>query len=512
MGKKKDVYVKAYSKEQYDADEAKFVEAEKTGVVDWTSFRRLMLHDLCVSGHFINTGKIGEWGVHDVLDAMRHPWSAWRTLLAVSDELMRISPHYYRLNMMFSNMAIFDWGIDLYGVSPSSDMEKLKDRYTKLSTKLEDMHLKYEFSKIMKVLPYQDIFCGLLMENQSDFFIQQVNVRICKLIHIQDGLFNFAIDLDKIDARFLDAFPPYVQEAYLKRKDRPDIIDRWYEPPSDKQICIKFNTQWLYPYPMFIGLIRDIIDLDTYKKLKLQSARTDNYKAILVKVPIDEKQIDKPLLTPDTLSIFAGINKENMSPDIGLIHTLGSEGKAVNFKDSSNTRNNVSDAVDELYNSSGETRELFNGSSSGTAVTFSVENDAGFIYNVYRQMEQWVNRLIKIRKYNTSQFKFHFYLLDITIFNRDKVIDRYKNAATLGATVVDKMMAALDMTPSRLLGSYLTNTLIYDFKNNFVPLSSTYNSSADQENTGGRPTNESQNEPLDEQGEITANNDSNMDR
>lgn len=504
-------YEELYTKEQYERDEESFKRSEKTGNIDWMSFKRLMLHDLCVSGHFLNTGKIGEWSVEDVFKAMRHPWHSWRLLLAVSDELMRISPHYYRLNMLYSNMALFDWGIDIYGVRPNVDQDRLRERYINLANKLEDMHLKYEFSKIMKVLPYQDVFCGLIMENQNDFFIQQVSIRKCKLIHVQDGLYNFAINLSLLDPHYLDAYPSYVQEAWFKYREASNPDDVWYEPPADKQICLKLNTQWLYPFPMLIGILRDILDLDTYKKLKLQSARTDNYKAILVEVPIDEKQIDKPLLTPETLSIFAEINKDNMSPDIGLIHTLGAEGKAINFKDSSNTRNNVSDAVDEIYNSSGDTHELFNGSSSGTAVTFSIENDSGFIYGLYRQIEQWVNRLIKIRRYNTQQFKFHFYLVDITIFNRDKVIDRYKNAATLGATVVDKMMAALDMTPSRILGSYITHDLIYDFQHNFKPLSSTYNSSP-TENEGGRPTNESLDEPLDEQGEITANNDSNMDR
>ena len=70
------------------------------------------------------------------------------------------------------------------------------------------------------------------------------------------------------------------------------------------------------------------------------------------------------------------------------------------FKDSTNTRNNVSDAIDELYNSSGITKELYNGSSSATALGYSVENDSGFIFGLYRQFERWTNRFIKIRKYN----------------------------------------------------------------------------------------------------------------
>ena len=118
---------------------------------------------------------------------------------------------------------------------------------------------------------------------------------------------GFKIDLKKIDASNLGAYPDYVQQAYIDFRDKninTNISGQWYNPPADKQICIKLNSQWTFPYPILIGLIKDILDLDVYKKLKLQSARTDNYKAIAVEVPIDQNTVDKPLLTPETLGVF----------------------------------------------------------------------------------------------------------------------------------------------------------------------------------------------------------------
>ena len=423
---------------------------------------------------------------------------------------MHVSPHYYRMNSLFANMALFCWWIDLYDVKSNANVETIKKQYNSLAGKLENMHLKHEFSKIMRTLPYQDIYCGLVVESSTDFFLQKMDYRICKLHQIQDGLYNFKINLGGIKVSELEAYPDYVQDAYIDFMEGKRT--KWYSPPADKQICIKMNSQWTYPYPLLISLVKDIFDLETYKKLKLQSARTDNYKAILVEVPIDETKVDAPLLSPDVLGVFAEINRESMSDDIGMIHTLGSKGEAISFKDSTNTRNNVSDAVDELYNASGETKELFNGSSSGTAVTFSVENDAGFVYSVYRQFERWVNRYIKLRKYNKPQFKFYFYLLDITVFNRDTVSKRYKDAATLGACI-DRWLATLDMTPSRMLGSYVMSKDIFDFHNNLVPLMSAYNASAEtqaaEENEGGRPTAEERGEVLDEEGEATRDGDKN---
>ena len=513
-GKSKITYVPVYKKSDYKNDQEKFEKSMKTGNLDLSSFHRLMTHDLCLHTSVVETGCIGDISLKDIEWALKYPKQGWRILLSASSELMRVSPHYYRMNNLYSNMASFCWWIDLYDVKDNAKVEAMKKSYSTLAAKLEGMNLKHEFSKIMKVIPYQDIYCGLVFENQSDFFFQEIDYKICELYQIQDGLYNFRINLTGIQAQNLTAYPDYVQQAYLDLRDgkaNTNILGQWYTPPADKQICLKMNSQWTFPYPILISLIKDILDLDVYKKLKLQSARTDNYKAIAVEVPIDENTVDKPLLTPETLGIFAEINRESMTDDIGLIHTLGSSATPISFKDSSNTRNNVSDAIDELYNSSGITKELYNGSSSGTAVTFSIENDSGFIYGLYRQFERWINRLIKIKKYNKSSFKFFFYILDITIFNRDNVSKRYRESVSLGATVIDKWLATLDMTPSRTLGSYITHNNVFDFYNKFKPLTSSYNASASNE-TGGRPTSESKGELLDESGEKTKDLDSNKDR
>ena len=507
------VDIPIYSETDYKNDQSKFDESIKNGKLNLKAFQRLMVDDVCRHTSVIETGCIGDIKLRDVELALKHPKQGWKILLATSEELMRISPHYFRMNNLYSNMALFCWWIDLYDVKENAKAENIKKTYSALAAKLEGMNLKHEFSKIMKVIPYQDIYCGLVFENQSDFFFQQIDYKICELYQIQDGLYNFRIDLTQIKAQNLDAYPNYVQKAYLEYIEAMKIgqtKSQWYEPPADKQICLKLNSQWTSPYPILIGLIKDILDLDVYKKLKLQSARTDNYKAIAVEVPIDENTVDKPLLTPETLGIFAEINRESMTDDIGLLHTLGSGATPISFKDSNNTRNNVSDSVDEIYNSAGISKELYNGSSSGTAVTFSIENDSGFVYGLYRQFERWMNRWIKIRKYNKPAFKFFFYLLDVTIFNRDNVSKRYKEAVSLGVTVIDKWLATLDMTPSRTLGSFTLHKDIFDFQNNFIPLKSSFNSSED--NGAGRPSAESKGETLDESGEKTKDLDSNIDR
>ena len=513
--KKDTVNAVIYNQSDFQKDEKNFSMMENgRSDMDWSTFSRLMINDICTNSNILEDGYIGDYKIEDIELALKNPKIGWRILLYVSQKLMLISPHYYRLNNFFSNMALFCWWVDLYGVKDSANIDIVKKNYGTLTEKLENMNLKHEFSKIMKVLPYQDIFCGVIVENQNDFFIQKLDYNICKLYEVQDGLYNFVINLAAIKVEKIDAYPLFIKQAYVDYKDGK--IGNWYKPPADLQICIKFNSQWSFPYPILIGLINDLLDLKKYKELKLQSARTDNYKAIMVEVPIDKDTVDKPLLTPDTIGVFAEINRESLNDDIGLIYNLGDKGEAISFKESSNTRNNVSDANDSIYDSAGISNELFNSSASATAVNLATENNSGMVYSVYRQFERWVNRWIKIRRYNKSNYKFKYTLLDITIFNRDTVSKRYKEAVSLGVSVIDKWLASMDMTPSVTLGSFILHKDIFDFQNNFTPLASSYNASASEIEKGevgqGRPTNEEKGEQLTESGEQTLDSDANNNR
>ena len=98
----------------------------------------------------------------------------------------------------------------------------------------------------------------------------------------------------------------------------------------------------------------------------------------------------------------------------------------------------------------------------------------------------------------------------MTIFNKKDVRDTYKDACTQGVTVLDKWYASLGMTPSKIKGSYTLHKSVYNFEENLIMLSSSYNSTG--EGTNGRPTNKSKGETLDESGQQTEDNDSNSKR
>jgi len=262
--------------------------------------------------------------------------------------------------------------------------------------------------------------------------------------------------------------------------------------------------------PMLLALVKDILDLDAYKKLKLQKARVDNYKAIVVEIPIDKDAVDKPLLTDETLAAFAEMNKANMPEDIGLIHAPG-KATAVSFQDNTNNANNLSDAIENIYDNAGVSSEMFNGGSSGTAFKLSIENDAAFIYAFYRQCERYFTRFIKLRRYNKTLYKFALRIHDSTVFNRFEVSDAFLKAAQNGEPFKLDYGIALGKSPSRILGAMFLENEIFSLHTEFIPLATSYTSTG-EDITGGRPTNESKGLDLTEKGEVTKDSDANAAR
>ena len=169
--KRKAKYVAAYSREDRQKDEKSINDSiNQNKTVDFKAFKRLMISDICTNTDILETGCIGDIKLDDIQQALKYPKNNWKIILRASEQLMRISPYYYRMNNFYSNMALFCWGIDLYDVKENANVDVIKKTYSALAAKLENMNLKHEFSKIMKYLPSQDIFFGVVIENSTDFF------------------------------------------------------------------------------------------------------------------------------------------------------------------------------------------------------------------------------------------------------------------------------------------------------------------------------------------------------
>ena len=128
-------------------------------------------------------------------------------------------------------------------------------------------------------------------------------------------------------------------------------------------------------------------------------------------------------------------------------------------------------------------------------------------FKVLRQFERWVNRRLKSV---SGKPKFAVSFLDVTIYNWKQKVDQYIKLGQYGRPMRMAIDAAMSYTPTMTVGmSYLENVIL-NLESLEVPLKSSNTMSGDGES--GRPTNESNGEPLTEAGEQTADSGANKNR
>ena len=111
---------------------------------------------------------------------------------------------------------------------------------------------------------------------------------------------------------------------------------------------------------------------------------------------------------------------------------------------------------------------------------------------------------------NKPQFKFALRIQDSTVFNRNDVADAMLKAAQNGEPFKIDYGVALGKSPSRIIGSLLLENTVLKLHEKFVPLQTSYTATGDE--ITGRPTNESKGQDIDESGEITRDNETNLNR
>ena len=150
----------------------------------------------------------------------------------------------------------------------------------------------------------------------------------------------------------------------------------------------------------------------------------------------------------------------------------------------SNTRNKVKEATDQLYDSLGFSKLLFN-SDSATTLQYSTKLDESQIFALNRQLETWVSRKL-VYKFKGN---FRCAFVDVTQLSINDVADRLLKAATYGLPTVSHYCAVLGINQNDMMALNYLQTDVLDISNNFIPLSSSNTMSAktQEENKGGRP-------------------------
>ena len=457
---------------------------------DLLGMERLILNDLSMEGRYQTQKVYGEITPEMIAEALKNPAkpSNRQTLIALSYYLYNASGHYKRLLNHFATMATFDYDVepiikDVDGIKA----ESYKKKYFNTLYDIERMCLPHELSKILLVVFLEGIYYGYAYEDEDDFFFNKLDQRHCRHVKIQDGIYNVELNMSAIDSSNLSTFPPEARQAYadyLEDNKKVPGSTVWFRLDPKKAVCVKMDELIPYVVPFFIYLFPNILNIDDFKQLQKKRAEIDNYRIITMLIPLrkDSGVEDDVALSGDLVEDNVSVAAEATDRTIAIIPTV-LDTKAIEFKEKTNDRDNVKSATEQLNTESGVNGQLFNGGNSASLV-MSIENDASLIYALLRQIERWINRRGKLKRLNGKNYQFMFKFLPITVYNRDKVVDRYLKACQSGLPMKRTLGAALGLNPLRLIGAdYLENTVL-ELGKDWRPLTTSHTQSSSTDNAG----------------------------
>ncbi len=452
--------------------------------LDFAKFAQLVYKDLKETT--AGTDLLSRYKKDDIIRYIQTPVQSEKILRQISNSLYNLSSHYKRLIKYFTDMARYDYVIEMAKLeeNPKSP-EDIKKNFYSTCNYIDVMNIKHEFDKISKCVFREDIFYGYEYHEKNSYFIQKLNPDFCKISGIADSILTFRFDFSYFKGKneeLLDsAYGEEFREKYeLYKQDAKKY--RWQELDIDHCICIKLNEELEYPMPFFASLFLDIMDIQEYKGIKKSSELLQNYCILVAKIPMNEKS-DKAndfMLTLDTAISYGQKAIESLPDEVGFILSPYDKVEAIHLNKNQNDKNAVDDAEESFSNAAGVQKSIFNSKNvSAEIVRKAIVKDEALVFSLYRQYERWLNRKLKL--HNKSMFRLK--IINTSEYNYGDVYKRYKEAASYGVPVKFELAASLGMTPSAVIGNMFLENNVFNFAEEFQPLQSSNTMSPDK----GRP-------------------------
>ena len=447
---------------------------------------------------------------------IENPTNNEKNLREMSRFFYRVSTPYWRLIKYYSQLHLFYWTItpQLDFTGTSINTKTVLKNYYKILQLLVNMNMEHEMRRVLNTVFKDGVFYGYIYATNDSFYIDPFDPEYCQICGVEDGVFNFAFNFKYYDqhAILLETIDSELVSMYNKYKN--GSAEQWQALDPKKTICIKANEEnALEILPPLIGIFEDLIDLIDYKSLIRNREEIYNYKIVVQKIPhrSNTNKTDDFEIDMDTAEAFHAQTQAAVPEEIGVILTP-MELDTLEFERDDSDADVLAKAVRTIFDDAGTSMMLFNSDKSGSVgLDASIRTDESMVFSLVRQIERWVRRYIK---YNSNQ-KYDFRFLDVTVFNRDTVIDRELRLAQ--ASIPNKMtlMCADGINPLTALSSLIFENEILNLHERFMPLQTSYTQSASAPSssgdtdpvTGGRPT--ASDDQLSDDGAITRDTDSN---
>lgn len=418
---------------------------------------------------------------------LQNPYSNQKQLRNAAIYIYGASSHFRRLIQYFSGLSDLSYVVSPYRIDTSTANPKtIGKQYRKTLNMLSAMDIRNQFSKILTVCLREDTFYGTMWVTNDNVTIQQLPSDYCDIAVVEGNVLNVSFNFSYFDTYSdnLPLYPPEFKKKYeLYQKNRTSM--KWQELDSPTSFAVKCNTDILnYSLPPFVGMFREVYDLEDYKNLKMTKTELENYAMLVMKLGITkdgewEMDLDKAKDFWRNLS--------NVLPEeVGSVLSPMAIEKISFDRSTAGDSDTIAEAEQNLFTAAGVSSLLFNNEKAASnALLLSIKADQAITYGIVRSIEGVINRFIHSYSYGKN-FKITF--LDVSQYNRKEVGDLYLKACQYGLPFISYYAASQGMTQGEVdCMNFLENDIL-KLTDRFKPLRSSATQSSADGTDGGRPT------------------------
>lgn len=425
----------------------------------------------------------------DIQTYLKNPYKYEKQLRRAVTYIYGASSHFRRLIAYFVSLSDLAYVVSPYRIDPSTANQKSVNRnYRKVLNAMSSMSVRTQFPKILTVCLREDVFYGTMWVTSDNITIQQLPSDYCAISTIEGNVLNVSFDFSYFNGHqsYLEFYPEEFKRRYaIYEKDRKNC--RWQELDCPTSFAIKCNNDILdYSIPPFVGILREIYDIEDYKQLRMTKTALENYAMLVMTLGIDKDgnwQMDLEKAKEFWRNLDAVLPEE-----IGSVLTPMPINKISFEKSNTGDTNEVANAESNMFSAAGVSSLLFNNDkASANALLLSIKADQAITFGIVKSIEDAVNRYIQAQSYGKN-FKVTF--LDCSPFNRKEVGDMYLKACQYGLPFISMYAASQGLGQSEVdCMSFLESDVLH-LTERFKPLRSSSTLSASSEDEGGAPQKE----------------------
>lgn len=465
---------------------------ESLPTLDYALLSKLVLRDLNRFSLGSGTSWYSKVTRDDIRKWLAAPKTYEKELREAVQYIYGASGHFRRLIQYFVGLTDLAYIVQPYKIDPRKQNAKtLNLNYRKVLNMLSSMNIKTQLPKILTVCLREDVFYGTLWVTPDSVTIQQLPSDYCAISSVEGNVPNVTFNFSFFDTRkeLLDFYPPEFTAKYRIYREKTSM--KWIELDSPNSFAVKCNSDILeYAIPPFVGILRELYDIENYKDMKLAKEAIENYALLVMRLPVDDDGNWKTHFE-EYREFWRNLN-DVVPEEIGTILSPMDVNKIGFEKSNVGDADTVAEAEQHMFSEAGVSSLLFNNEkASANALLLSIKSDQSLTYGIVKNIADALNRFIQAQSYGKN---FIVNFLDVSPYNRKEFGDAMLKAASYGLPTISAYAASQGIGQAELDGMSFLEGTVLDLPSMFKPIQSSTQmgdlSKTDSEGQAGAPQKE----------------------